>query len=65
MGAQPCGVDATAFALLAGLLTPFFDSPLRRRAERHGDLVAYVDRGMTRFFPDFPWRADASIEAVA
>jgi glutathione S-transferase len=65
MGARPCGADATVFALLAGLLTPFFDSPLRRRAERYGDLAAYVERGMARFFPDFPWRVEAVIEAVA
>ena len=55
MGDRPCGADATAFALLAGLLTPFFDSPLRQRALRHDNLTAYVDRLMARFFPDHPW----------
>jgi glutathione S-transferase len=55
MGAQPCGVDATAFGLLAGLLTPFFDSPLRRRAEGFSNLTAYVDRMMARFYPQHPW----------
>jgi glutathione S-transferase len=54
-GSQPCGVDATAFALLASLLTPRFDSPLRRRAERHDSLTAYVDRMMARFYPAHPW----------
>ena len=29
MGDTPCGTDATAFGALAGILTPFFDSPLR------------------------------------
>ena len=31
---HPVGVDATAFAMLAAIMTPFFDSPLRREAER-------------------------------
>lgn len=65
MGAQPCGVDANALASLAGLATRLFEPPRRRRAERYGDLVAYVDRGMARFFLDFPWAVEASIEAVA
>ncbi len=55
MGDRPAGVDAVAFAMLAGLMTPFFDSPLRRRAERYGNLVAYVDRMMARCYPDHPW----------
>lgn len=55
MGERPCGADAVAFAMLAGLLTPFFDSPLRRHAERIDTLTAYVDRMMERFYPDHPW----------
>lgn len=54
-GEEPVGVDATAFAMLAALLTPFFDSPLRRRAQAFGNLVAYVDRMMARFYPGHPW----------
>ncbi len=54
-GDRPCGADATVFALLAGVLTPFFDGPVRRRAEGYGNLVAYVDRLMARFYPDFAW----------
>lgn len=56
MAEHPTGVDAIAFGVLAGLLTPFFDSPLRREAERHETLVAYVDRMMERFYPAHPWR---------
>jgi hypothetical protein len=55
MGAAPVGADAIVFAHLAGLLTPFFDSPLRRRAERFDTLTAYVDRMMARVYPDHPW----------
>ena len=55
-GDQPCGTDATAFAVLAGLLTPFFDSPLRRRAESNANLVDYTDRMMGEYFPNHVWK---------
>jgi glutathione S-transferase len=53
MGDQVVAVDATAFAMLAAILTPFFDSPLRQRAERFANLVAYRDRLMRRFYSGF------------
>lgn len=53
---RPCGTDATAFAILAGLLTPFFDSPLRRKAETYANLVDYVDRMMCAYYPAHPWK---------
>ncbi len=52
---RPTAVDAIAFAALAALVTPFFESPLRSRAERHPNLCAYVDRMMARFYPRFGW----------
>jgi glutathione S-transferase len=55
MGDRPCGTDATAFAVIAGILTPFFDSELRRRAESFGNLVAYADRMMAEYYPEFEW----------
>jgi len=55
MGEAPCGTDATAFAVLAGILTPFFTSELRQRAEQYGNLTAYVDRMMLQYYPDFAW----------
>jgi glutathione S-transferase len=55
MGEAPCGTDATAFGVLAGILTPFFSSPLRQRTEQYGNLTAYVDRMMLRYYPDFAW----------
>ncbi len=57
MGDKATSVDAIAFATLAQILTPWFDSPLRRRCEGFANLVAYVDRMMARFFPDFAWTA--------
>jgi glutathione S-transferase len=54
-GAQAAGVDATAFAMLSGILTPFFESPLRVKTLSHANLVAYTARGMKQFFPEHPW----------
>jgi glutathione S-transferase len=55
MGDAPCGTDATAFGALAGILTPYFSSPLRERAEKFDNLSAYVDRMMLQYYPDFAW----------
>lgn len=65
MGARPCGADATCFAMLAYVLTPFFESELRRQAEGFGNLVAYVDRMMAEFYPEFAWRAAPAETAFA
>ena len=54
-GEKAAGVDATAFAMLAGILTPFFASPLREKALGHANLVAYTGRMMKAFFPEHPW----------
>ena len=55
MGDEPCGTDATAFGALAGILTPYFSSPLRERTGHFGNLTAYVDRMMLQYYPDFVW----------
>jgi glutathione S-transferase len=55
MGDLPCGTDATAFGVLAGILTPFFVSKLRERAEQFQNLTDYVDRMMFRYYPEFGW----------
>jgi glutathione S-transferase len=59
MGERPCGTDATAFGALAGILTPFFDSPLRQRTQQFASLSGYVDRMMAQYYPDHPWSACA------
>jgi glutathione S-transferase len=59
MGEKPCGMDATAFAMLAGILTPFFSSRLRDRVQDFGNLAAYVDRMMRQYHPDFAWAVPA------
>ena len=55
MGASPSGVDATAFGVLACVITPFFDTPLRRAAEAHPNLTDYVARMMQRYYPRHAW----------
>jgi glutathione S-transferase len=56
-GDEPSGADATAFAFAAGVLTPFFDSALRKRAERFRNLVAYCERMTQRYYPQFARKA--------
>jgi glutathione S-transferase len=65
MGDRPCGADATVFGALAGILTPFFDSELRRQAEAFGNLTAYVERMMAEFYPEFAWAKQPSEPAFA
>ncbi|MBI1199012.1 MAG: glutathione S-transferase family protein [Phenylobacterium sp.] len=62
-GDRPCGADATVFAMLSAILTPFFEGELKRRTEGFGTLVAYVDRLMARFYPDFAWDLPAPARA--
>jgi len=53
MGDAPCGADASVWSMIAGTLCPHFETPLRTAAERHANLVAYRDRGMKQWFPEF------------
>jgi glutathione S-transferase len=53
LGNLPCGADASIFAQLATVLTPFFDSPVRDAVMRHPNLVAYSDRMMASYFPEY------------
>lgn len=53
MGDDPTASDATAFGMLAGILTPFFDTRLRDAALAHENLVRYTQRMMQRYYPDF------------
>ncbi|MEM7398211.1 MAG: glutathione S-transferase family protein [Pseudomonadota bacterium] len=52
MGHEPSGLDATAFAFLAGALCPLFETPLRTAVERHDNIKAYVSRMAERYYPD-------------
>ena len=55
-GDRPHAVDAIGFGVLAAVLTPFFDSPLRTATERHPNLVAYVARMMRFYYPAHAWQ---------
>ncbi|MFI5010713.1 MAG: glutathione S-transferase family protein [Hyphomicrobiales bacterium] len=50
---EPKGVDATAFAFIAGSLCERFDTKLRTAAEAHANLLAYRDRMLAKFYPEF------------
>lgn len=52
-GDRPTGADATAYSILAGVLTPFFDMPLRTAAEAMPNLVTYAARMEALFYPGF------------
>ena len=52
MGDAPCAADAAMFGLLAAILTPPLQTPLRTATERHPVLLAYRDRIMSRYFAD-------------
>ena len=51
MGDDPTGLDATAFAFVAGALCPTFATPLRDAVERHDNLKAYLVRMIDRYYP--------------
>lgn len=55
MGDTASGVDATALAMLAGVATPCFETPLRRAVETRSNLVDYVERMMRRYYPGHAW----------
>jgi len=53
MGEAPCGADASVFPMIAHALCPLFDTGLRTRTQQRSNLVAYNDRLMAQYFPDF------------
>ncbi|MBI3676678.1 MAG: glutathione S-transferase family protein [Proteobacteria bacterium] len=52
-GERPAGVDATAFGVLACLGTDVFDTKLTRKARSFANLMAYRERMMAKYFPEF------------
>jgi glutathione S-transferase len=52
-GDAPHGADATVFAFLASIMAPIAETAMRDAALANPALVAYRDRMMARFFPDF------------
>lgn len=52
LGDQPCGADASIFAIVATVLVDIFDTPLKDHAQTRPELLAYRDRMMAEYFPD-------------
>lgn len=59
MGPAPSAVDATAFAMVASLLTPVFQTRLRDFTEERVNLTSYRDRLLREFYPSFAARRAA------
>jgi glutathione S-transferase len=53
MGEAPSGADATVFPFMAHALCPLFDTAILTCAGQRPNLVAYRDRLMKQYFPDF------------
>jgi glutathione S-transferase len=53
LGGEPSGADATVFGAVAACLCDIFETPVRTAAESHPNLVAYRNRMMKRFYPEF------------
>jgi glutathione S-transferase len=53
MGNEPTGIDATVFGFVASALCPAFKTQARTAAESHPNLIAYNQRMMAKYYPDF------------
>lgn len=56
-GDTPSATDATAFGILAGAATRFFDSELPDLVATHSNLMAYLERMEVAYFPVDRWPA--------
>ncbi|RDS84932.1 glutathione S-transferase family protein [Dyella monticola] len=56
MGERISAVDAMALGVLASILTPFFDTPLRDAVVARSHLIAYVDTLMRQYYPGHTWQ---------
>lgn len=54
MGGQPTTVDATVYGYLANILEVPLQSPVKDFGLSRGNLVRYLQRMRSRFFPDLP-----------
>ncbi len=53
MGSEPCGADASVWSMIASAMCGHFQTPIRDHAETLPNLVAYRDRGLQRWYPEF------------
>ncbi len=52
-GARPCGADAALFPFSWGILNPLFETPVRDYMQTKANLLAYVARMKSQYFPGF------------
>ncbi len=50
VGAEPTSADAAVWPVIAGILVPPFESPVKQAIRRHANLVDYSERMRARFF---------------
>lgn len=60
MGDRPCGADAAILPMIAHALCAHFATAIGTRTGQHANLVAYRDRLMGQYFPNFASQAAAS-----
>ncbi|MEO1205651.1 MAG: glutathione S-transferase family protein [Pseudomonadota bacterium] len=53
MGNEPCGADAVVFGTIGNMFSEIFETRLPELVRAHPNLVAYRDRCMGRWYPDF------------
>jgi glutathione S-transferase len=53
LGPQPSGADAAAFAFITACMASIFESPVCDKMKSMNNLVAYRDRMMAEFYPNF------------
>ena len=53
MGANPTAGDATVFSFVTAASADYYNGPVGDAARSHDNLIAYRDRGMNLWFPEF------------
>ena len=53
LGDKPCGADATVTGFVAATLCPLFPGEMLTAVKNHASLVAYRDRMLAQYFPDW------------
>ena len=62
LGESPCGADATAYAFLAVLASPHFDTPYAAQLRSFPALTAYIARMHGRYFGQSPDKSPSMLD---
>jgi len=52
MGSKPTLLDASAHGILASILIPQLNSPMKAEAQKHPNLLSYMERMNAAFYPE-------------